>query len=156
MCQQSFWVTPSSPLSPPKFLRTGVCALGAGISSRICIMCFGSALLHFESVICTAGGNKLCPSLLSLLVAAKIMFILLWVGFFQRGSIQRCRWMGSSEGDSKLSLRVLLAAPGFQGSQLNRFAGKAPFPCVRLWSNMQIRQFYPLQFSLPIITISAA
>lgn len=146
-------MTPSSPLSPPKFLGTGVCALGAGISSRICITCFGSALLHFESVICTAGGNKLCPSLLSLLVAAKIMFILLWVGFFQRGSIQR---MGSSEGDSKLSLRVLPAAPGFQGSQLNRFAGKAPFPCIRLWSNMQIRPFYPLQFSLPIITISTA
>lgn len=146
-------MTPSSPLSPPKFLGTGVCALGAGISSRICITCFGSALLHFESVICTAGGNKLCPSLLSLLVAAKIMFILLWVGFFQRGSIQR---MGSSEGDSKLSLRVLPAAPGFQGSQLNRFAGKAPSPCIRLWSNMQIRPFYPLQFSLPIITISTA
>lgn len=146
-------MTPSSPLSPPKFLGTGVCALGTGISSRICIMCFGSALLHFESVICTAGGNKLCPSLLSLLVAAKIMFILLWVGFFQRGSIQR---MGSSEGDSTLSLRVLPAAPGFQGSQLNRFAGKAPFPCIRLWSNMQIRPFYPLQFSLPIITISTA
>lgn len=146
-------MTPSSPLSPPKFLGTGVCALGAGISSRICITCFGSALLHFESVICTAGGNKLCPSLLSLLVAAKIMFILLWVGFFQRGSIQR---MGSSEGDSTLSLWVLPAAPGFQGSQLNRFAGKAPFPCIRLWSNMQIRPFYPLQFSLPIITISTA
>lgn len=29
-------------------------------------------------------------------------------------------------------------APGFQ---LNRFTGKSPFPCIRLWSNMQIRQF---------------
>ncbi|KAI1230906.1 hypothetical protein IHE44_0008339 [Lamprotornis superbus] len=39
----------------------------------------------------------------------------------ERGSIQRCQWMGSCEGDSKLSLWVLPAAPGFQGFQLNTF-----------------------------------
>lgn len=40
-------------------------------------------------------------------LSPQIMFVLVWVGLFQRGSIQRCQGMGSCEGDSKLSLWVL-------------------------------------------------